>query len=260
MIDRATEERRLAKVLGREHSDLAYLQAVSAEHLAELRQAIQNTLLDEFKPIFSKMAASGKLVPNAISALICHKVFGPTLTANMSYYTPAKLAADMCSHFSESFMTEVARDQVPERAQALLEGLPVDLMRGVTRNLLASGDYYIMGGFTDFMPEDKVMALMAELDDPRDSLRVSSYAQHKDRIARIAMQLPDDELKELVVTGIDHDEFLTEIVLVTAAIPAEHNQRIVAVFANLSAEQQQRALGRARELGATINISILIES
>jgi hypothetical protein len=225
-IDRDTELRRLARVLHREPGQLGHLAALDGAGLMKLRTLIQNSLLEEFAGLFEKIAASGKLAPDALSALLCRKVFGPSITANMSYYVPADRAARMCKHFDDEFMAEIAREQIPERAKEQLEKLPVDLMRGVTRQMLASRDYHIMGGFTDYLPEDKAMILMEEIADLADSLRISSFAQRKDRVARLTAKMDDQQIRSLIEAAFKAPEFINEVGLVTAQMPPKDQQRM----------------------------------
>lgn len=248
-IDRATELRRLAQLLHREVNDLDYLEPLDGAELQALRQSFQNLLLDDHGETFAKLASAGKLAPDALSAMLCKRIFGPTLTANMSYYTPPEKAARMCGHFDEAFMTEVAREQIPDRAQDLLEGLPVDLMRGVTRALLASRDYHIMGGMTDYMPEEKVATLMHEITDMTDNLRVSSYCQRKNRIAQLTSKFDDALLKKLIEAAFSSEEFIIEVGQITAEMDADAQQRMARLTDAVNPQYREQARGVAEKNG-----------
>lgn len=248
-MDRATELRRLAQLMHRKPTDLGYLAALDAEGISALRTVLQNRILDEFSGTFEKMAAGGKIAPDSLSATLCKKFFGPTLTANMSYFTPPAKAANMCKHFGVDFMTEVAREQVPERAVEMLEGLPVDLMKPVTRNLLASGDYHIMGGFTDYMPEDKINILMQEIEDPADNLRISSFAQRKDRIAKLSAGFDDETLTSLIKAGYQDDELILELALTCAEMSADDQQRMARLTDAVNPEFRKKSRELAEQAG-----------
>lgn len=255
-LDRDTELRRLAQLLHVQTEALDYLQPLDGTELQALRQAFQSLLLDDHGPTFAKMAAGGKIAPDALSAMLCKKVFGPTLTANMSYYTPAAKAAKMCSHFDAHFMAEIAREQMPDRAEELLRDLPTDLMRGATRELLANGDYHILGGFTDYMPEDKVAALMHEITDMADNLRVSRFCQRKDRIAKLTAGMSDEMLSELLKTANDNEEFLLEVGLVTAEMDATMQKR-AAEMADQAApglREKMKPVAEKHQLGAALRV------
>ncbi len=250
-IDRSTEIRRLAKLLHREPGELSYLDALDGVELQEIRQAFQNRLLEDHGATFAKMAAGGKIAPDALSAMLCKRIFGPTITANMAYYTPAEKAAKMISHFDDEFMAEVVREQIPDRARELLEKIPVDLMRGTTRTLLASRDYHIMGGFTDHMPQEKVAALMHEITDVADNLRVSSFCQRKDRIAELTMKFDDELLKKLIEAAFTSEDFIVEVGLVTAEMPAAGQQRMAKLTDTVNPEYRKRARAIAERQGST---------
>ncbi len=254
-IDRSTEIRRLAQLLHRDANELGYLDALDGQDLQELRQAFQNRLLEDHGETFAKMAAGGKIAPDALSAMLCKKIFGPAITANMSYYTPPEKAAKMCSHFDDAFMTEVAREQIPDRARELLEGLPVDLMRGVTRALLASKDYHIMGGFTDYMPQEKVAALMHEITDIADNLRVSSFCQRKDRMAELTAQFDDEMLKKLIEAAFTSEDFIVEVGLVTAEMNEADQQRMARLTDIVNPSYRQRARETAEKHGRTESLA-----
>lgn len=255
-IDRATEMRRLARLLHKDESDLGYLDSLDGTGLQKLRNLIQNSLIEEFSPLFSRIARAGKYGPDSLSAFLAQKVFGPTLTANIGYYTGTDKAVRMAKMFEPDFLTDVAREQVPERAQDMLKAIPLDVMSVVTENLLASRDYPIMGNFTDYLPEDKAAALMSEIRDPADHLRVSAFAQHKDRVARLVMALDEDGIKELIVVAYSHDDFLFEISLLTAAMTDQDQQRM----ARLTDEVNPELRGRARELADSNDLAEQLEA
>lgn len=248
-MDRATEQRRLAQVLHRQPDELAYLKALDAEALSKLRALTQGMLLDQYKDLFQKLASSGKIVPDAVSALLCRKVFGPALTANMSYYVPADRAARMCKHFDGEFMASIAREMIPERAKELLGGLPVELMREVMRKLLATKEYHILGGFLDHLPEAKAEALMQELRDVADHLRISGFAQRKDRVARLAYKLDDDRVKALIKVAFSHAEFMLDIGLVTAEMSAEQQRRMAKLTDEVDPQYRSKAKYLAEQTG-----------
>lgn len=248
-MDRSTELRRLAITLHKQPADLGYLDHLDASGLKNLRQRFQNRLIDEFSAIFEKMAGAGKIAPDALSAMLCKKIFGPAITANMSYFTPTEQAVRMCKHFDAEFMTEVAREQLPERGERMLNELPVDLMKGVTRLMAEHGDFHLMGAFTDFLPEEKMRVLMEEVKDPADNLRISSFAQRKDRIANLAASLPDAKLSVFIRAAFEAEELTREIVLITCEMNANDQERMAKLTESLGSGLRARALETAKAMG-----------
>lgn len=228
-MDRPTELRRLARLLHRDTDALDYLAPLDAAHLMQLRRPLQEAFIERFAGTFKRLAAGGRLIPDALNAKLCTGVFGPALTANLSYFTPIDQAVRLAKHFDDDFLTDTARHQVPERAQALLAALPVEIMRGVTRKLLAAQEFAIMGGFTDYLPEDKALVLVKEIHGPAERLRVSAYAQRKDRIARIMAQLDDDAVAAQIATAAAEPELMHEVVLTLAEMPAPEQRRMARI-------------------------------
>lgn len=205
---------------------LDYLGALDAEQLMRLRQLIQNALIERFSGVFKRLAAGGKLIPDALNARLCTGIFGPALTANLSYFTPIEQAVRLAGRFDDAFLTDIARHQIPERAQSLLAALPVSIMKGVTRKLLAAREFAIMGGFTDYLPEDKAVVLVNEITSPADRMRVSLFAQRKDRIARIMVRLTDADIERQLASVDEQTEFAAEWLLVIAEMTPSEQTRI----------------------------------
>lgn len=225
-MDRPTEQRRLANLLHRSPDTLGYLDALDAARLMQLRRLLQEALIERFAGTFKRLASGGRLIPDALNARLCTGLFGPELTANLSYFTPIEQAVRLAKHFDDDFLTDTARHQVPERAQALLAALPVEIMRGVTRKLLAAKEFAIMGGFTDYLPEDKAVVLINEIHRPIDRLKVSSFAQRKDRVANILARLDDKAVTAQITSATDKPDLLREVALTIAEMAEEQQQRM----------------------------------
>lgn len=248
-IDARTEMRRLSALLHKPVSELDYLADLDAEALLSLRHWLQNRLLDEFEHRFERIAASGRLIPDKLNALLARKVFGATLVANLSYYTPPERAARMCAHMTPEFMADIARETIPERASELLNGLPVDLMRDVTRLLAQSQDYFIMGGFTDILSDERVLALMEEIDDPGDLLRISSYSQRKDRIAELTAGFPDETIRSLVSAAAGDPLLLRETMLIVSNMKPDDQKRLASLADEVESDFRTQVGALASEEG-----------
>lgn len=259
-MDRHTELRRLAQNLHKDEAELGYLDALDGEGLHRLRLRLQNRIIDEFAEVFERMAASGKIAPDSLSALLCRKVFGPTLTANMGYFTPVNRAVKLMRLLDADFVTAVAREVVPERAQEMLQGIPVEMMRDVNRKLLAAGDFAVMGGFTDHLPEEKVIALMQDIKDPVDCLRVSCYTQNKARVARLTLGFDEAYLSELIHAAFSSDELIAEVCLITAEMSKADQRRMAELADQLDASYRPRARKLAGKLGTTAELKAYFDA
>jgi hypothetical protein len=248
-MDRNTELRRLAQALHKSADDLAYLDKLDALALQKLRTNFQNSLLNKFGPVFEKIAGAGKLAPDSISATLCTKVFGPAITANMSYFTPMSKAVSLCKLFDADFMAEVAREQIPERAVNMLAELPVEQLKKVTAKLVEHGDFHVLGGFTDYIPEKKAIEIMEVIRDPAANLHISFYAQRKDRIAKLANLLSDQKLLELIAAAFTDDNLLVEVGLITAEMDENAQVRMAKLTDKINKTYRAKAKAKAQEMG-----------
>lgn len=248
-MDRNTELRRLAQALHKSVDELTYLNKLDAVALQKLRTNFQNSLLNKFGPVFEKIAGAGKLAPDSISATLCTKVFGPAITANMSYFTPMSKAVSLCKLFDAEFMAEVAREQIPERAVDMLAELPVDQLKRVTAKLVEQGDYHVLGGFTDYIPEKKAIEIMEVIKDPAANLHISVYAQRKDRIAKLANMLNDEKLVELIAAAFADESLLVEIGLITCEMDAKAQARMAKLTDKVNKTYRGLARAKADESG-----------
>lgn len=248
-MDRNTELRRLAQALHKTPEQLSYLDGVDAVGLQKLRNRFQNSLLDKFGPVFEKIAGAGKLAPDAISATLCTKVFGPAITANMSYFTPISKAVGLAKHFDADFMADVAREQIPERAQEMLSELPVSLLQQVAVQLVDHKDYHVLGSFTDYIPEAKAAEVMKAIKDPAASLHISTFAQRKDRIAKLAGLLSDEQLLEFIAAAFTDDALLVEVGMITCEMDAKAQARMAKLTQKINPAYMDKARAKAEELG-----------
>lgn len=236
-IDKHVEIKRLATLFAKPESELDYLQALDGEGLQTLRKQFQNALINEYEPILGKLASTAKLSPEKLSVMICTKILGPVLTGYMAYFTAPSLAAKLSKRFSPEFMAETAAEMIPERAEALLDGMPVDLMRETTRILAEEQQWYVMGGYVDFMPEEKNVALMDEIKSPADNLRISMYAQNKPRIAGLVEKFDDARIIELIRASLAEDDMMREICIVGDNLSATQKQRMVGLASHFSEQE-----------------------
>ena len=248
-MDRNTELRRLAQALHKPAESLTYLDKLDAVALQKLRTQFQNSLLNKFGPVFEKIAGAGKLAPDSISATLCTKVFGPAITANMSYFTPMSKAVSLCKLFDADFMAEVAREQIPERTATMLAELPVDQLKKVTAKLVEHGDYHVLGGFTYYIPEKKAFEIMEVIKDPAANLHISFYAQRKDRIAKLANMQSDEKLIELIAAAFSDEQLMVEVGLITCEMDAKAQARMAKLTDKVNKDYRGKAKAKAEEMG-----------
>lgn len=250
MIDANVELRRLGELMHIDVAELDYLKSTGPEGIQLIRLKFQDTLIADFEEALSKLAATAGMVPVAISEKICVKYLGPTLTTYLSYYAPVKTAEKLARRFETDFMVEVASEQIPERAKALLDSFPLELMRPITKGLVERGKWPTMGGFLDYLPEERSLALMEEVPDPVANLRIASYAQNKALIARMVTKFDDDTLARLISAAAKGDDVLKrEVCIVADNLPESSLQQLLGVSKRIPQTEQAALEAYARDNG-----------
>lgn len=248
-MDVQVELRRIAELFHCDVAELGYLERLGADALMKLRLQFQDALITDYEPTLSKLAATTAITPAPIAVKIAQRYLGPTLTSYLSYFTPVKSAAKLAAKFDADFMIDVAKEQNPERAKAILEDFPLDLMRPVTRGLVAEQAWATMGGFVDYLPEDKSFALMSEVPDAVSNLRISSYAQNKALLAKLVSKFDDDMLTELTKASLAQPELMREVCLVAEQLPAESLAQMERLRDRFSEAEQHQLYEYARANG-----------
>lgn len=249
MVDAQVELRRLAELLKVSQQELDYLLALDAEALMQLRLQFQDSLISDYEPLLAKFAATAALSPLPLAEKICRRYLGPMLTSYLSYFVPVKMAAKLGRRFDADFMTAVAKEQLPERAKAFLADFPLELMRPVTRGLVAEQAWSTMGGFVDYLPEEKSFALMSEVPDALSNLRIASYAQNKALIASLVAKFDDQMLTELTKASLAAPELMREVCLVAEQLPPASLAQMQRLVPQFSAAEQSQLYDYARGNG-----------
>lgn len=240
MIDSTVEIRRLATLLHCAESELDYLRVLDGEGLLRLRMQFQDSLIGDFEPSLSKLAATSSITPAAISEKICVRYLGPTLTSYLAYFTPIKAAIKLATRFDTQFLIELSKELVPQRAKGLLAGLPVDVMRPVTQGLVEDGAWATMGGFVDYLPAETSLALIEDVADPVACLWISSFVQNKQLIAEIVSEFSDEMLLGLVSGSVTQPELMREICVIAELLPEKSVEQISRIKPMLNDQDQQR--------------------
>jgi len=131
----------------------------------------------------------------------------------------------------------------------MLAELPVEQLKKVTAKLVEHGDFHVLGGFTDYIPEKKAIEIMEVIKDPAANLHISFYAQRKDRIAKLANLLSDEKLLELIAAAFTEDNLLVEVGLITAEMDEKAQLRMAKLTDKVNKTYRAKAKAKAEEMG-----------
>ena len=195
---------KLARLLGRDPAQFAYLETIELADLRALREQTIQLLWDADGASMGRLAAASRMLPVALTATIAQRAFGPLLAARIADRLEPARAVDIAAKLPTEFLADLATELDPRRASAVLVLIPAGQIAAVTRVLVARGEYVTMGGFVGHLGEDAIKAALAEMDDPT-LLRVGFVLEDKARLPRLFALLEEDRLGALVAAATQHE-------------------------------------------------------
>lgn len=199
---------KLSRLLGCPEAQLSGLTALPTLTIRQMREACVSTLFDGDKGAFQKIAASTKLMPGPLVALIAEKAMGPLLCARVSGLLPPKDAVDTAKRLGVPFLTEVTILLDPRRAAPMLQLMPLEIIVKVSEELTRRHDYVTMARFVEVLPNAAIEAVMKNL--AADALlRSGALVETSTRLEEVIGILSDTRLSELLAVAAQPDLHLS---------------------------------------------------
>ncbi len=193
---------KLARLLGRNADELAYLHRLRVDDIRRLRERATDILFEAERRRMQRLALASRLLTPALIAMVAQKAFGPLLAARVAGYLDASRAAEVARRLPVAFRADMAVEMDPRRVVGLVSQLPAESIVGVARELRRRDEFVTMGRFAGHLADDALRAVLADLDDEA-LLRVAFVTEDRDRLDRIIGLLPAARLAGLMRTAMD---------------------------------------------------------
>lgn len=194
---------RLARLLSCAPSDLACLSRLSATELRSLRLSCDRSLLQLHQPVLQRSLHASKLLPTALLAAIGEGALGPLLCARVSEQMSVPRLASICRHVSPSFMAAVSVHMDSDRLAEMAGALPLPIIYGITRELVARREFITLGEVIERLPPEVIRPVVTQLHDGEAVLRTCFFVEYPSRLHLILEQLSEDNLREIVDAAAD---------------------------------------------------------
>lgn len=238
-IEIVAENLKLARLLRVPTDQLSYLQAMDARQLCTLRHRLTDSLFDETRPTFQRVAAASKLLPNALVALIGEKVFGPMLCARVAGLMPPDRCFDIALKLPDAFLADVAVELDPRSAREVIARMPKARVIAIAAILVARQDYVTMGRFVDYLSADTIRATIESIRDDAALLKTAFFVENKTTLNQLVGLLPIERIKRIVIlAGDDKSDLWTEALGLMSHVDDSWKKRI----GDLAAEQDESVL------------------
>jgi len=189
---------KLARLLGADEKDFAFLESHDALAIRALREQMTAQLYDDGKALLQKVAAATKLTPTGISAVIAEKALGPLLCARVASLVGAEKAIDISKKLSPAFLAETCLHLDPRRTADIIRGTPVEMVVAVSKILQAKKEFVTMARFVDALTPEAIKAVINATPDEEPLLRTAVFAENPALHNELVSYLPKSRLKSLI--------------------------------------------------------------
>ena len=230
---------KLARVLGQPPSQLEYLYKLDAGNIRQLREQASATLFDAHRKLFQRIAATTKLLPAQLIAVIAEKAIGPLLCARTTGLLAPERAVEIARRLNARFLADLCIELDPRSAREVIAAMPGDRIVEVSRELARREEYITMARFVDCLDDDAIRATMNDLRDDEALLRIGFFVEDKQRLSDIIDLLPRERLLNIVrvAAGGDAELWPEALAMINSIEEAQRRQ-----MANLAAELEEPAI------------------
>jgi hypothetical protein len=235
------EIQKLSRLLGAAEGKLDFLGKMDLDGIRRLREQATAQMFKADQAKFQKVAASSRLLPAPLIAVIAQKVFGPLLCARTAGLFPAARAVDVAKRLETSFLADVCMELDPRRAREVVTGMPAQQVVQIARELARREEFVTMGRFVDCLSEAALRAVIADLKSDEVLLRIGFFVEDKRRLGLILSWLPRERLSRLVQVAAAGDaELWPEALNMLNSVGEEQRAQL----ADLAAELDDKTIAR----------------
>jgi hypothetical protein len=234
LLQAQAEVMKLARLLGREPDELAYLERLDPKDLRALRDGVTETLYDAHGSSLGRLAAASRLLPAGLVATIGQRAFGPLLSARLAGLLDTDKAVDVATKLPPPFLADVAVELDPRRASELIAAIAPAIIGQVTAELTARREYVTMGRFVGHLSDEAIAAALATMDDEA-VLRVAFVLEDRAQLSRLFAKLPASRSAGVIAAAADDGLWLEALDLLNHL---HKRQRKAMVLAALALEEQ----------------------
>jgi hypothetical protein len=196
------ERVKLARVLHATPEALAFLEPLGVDGLRALRERASAALFDEYRPMFQRIANSGRILPVALIAFLSQKVFGPWISARTAGLMAVDRAVEVQKKLPVAFQADLCLQLDPRSARELLRRLPVPAIVEVGRVMLQRKEYVTMARFVDCLTDEAIRAVSRHADDDA-LLLIGFYVESEHALSASIGLLPPERLRGIVRRTIE---------------------------------------------------------
>jgi hypothetical protein len=195
---------RLARVLGVEPDEVAFLGAVPEADLRALRDLIVDHLFDLEGDRLKRIASAGRALPAPVAAGLVEKAVDPVVAGIMVSAVDTRTLLAIAGRLSTRYLADLGPHIDPRRVPDVVARLPRRTIVAVAGELADRRDHATMARFVGHLDDDAILAAVAVLPD-EVVVRTAPLVEATDRVDALCAALDDDRLRRLVTVAATPD-------------------------------------------------------
>ena len=231
---------KLAHSLGEDESRLAFLLALAPEELRRFRAVFEELLFGQETQLLHRAGKLARWLPRWLLVWMCRWVLGPLLTARLAGELPAHRAAEVIMRLPPDFVARATAMVDPRRVRDVMRLMSVDSVVLVARSLLRRRDYITLGRVVEFLPDEAIRAVEAEIVDEGDLLRIAFHTESRNRMDHLVHLMPEEKLRAAIL--VIRDPARSELWPMVFALLANVSYALKRELGELAADQGQDVL------------------
>jgi hypothetical protein len=226
---------RLARVLGTAPEDLAFLDGVPTDVLAEVRGDVLDRLLARSRDAFERAVALGDRLPRGLAATLAQHAMGPVLGGRAAALLQPHTAEELAARLPPEFLADVAEHVDLRHVGPLVGGIPTPTMAATGAVLREREAWIVLAAFVGHVPRAKLEVLLDGFDGEA-LLRAGFVLEDVERLDEVVAILSEARLHELLDAAAQHDLWAEAIALAGHLGPQQRARVVAAIGARPPAD------------------------
>lgn len=184
---------KIARLLGTDAEELAYLEGVKPEGLIDFREQLVELFYGGDVGGLQRFVGPSKILPSSLIASVTQEAVGPMLTARIAGLVDPAQAIAVVARLPIEFLADVAVEIDPRRVAGIIGGMTDQVVGDIAEVLVGRREYVAMGRFVAYVSGEQLAATFDMADDV-DLLQTAFVLEDKDHLSVAVSLLPDERL------------------------------------------------------------------
>lgn len=223
---------KIGHLLDETDGELDFLERYDDGALADLREAVNVSVFDDHRHMFTRMAKATRVMPANITAQVAEKFFAPAFAAGVAAEMQPGKVAVLARKVATSYMASVAVEIDPVAAEPVIQRLDEEIVVEVARELDARREFFALANLAEVITDEMLHAVLDILTDDEHLLRIGLLLQDG-TLSRAVSMLSEEQLHGMIRCARETPELWPETMAIASALP----ERQRTFFAQIVAEE-----------------------